>query len=141
VDEGVIPFLFDILKKNMDSWQFAQQVFFAIGNLAFVSDFEPIILDCNGVALAAEFLRKFPERWTMATDTIFFLKNIAYGELGREAILASGTTKYVLEAVWRNSTHSSWWNSALISFLIYPFQEVQKNLLKTLYPCDFSLVY
>jgi hypothetical protein len=139
VEEGVIPFLFDILSKNMDSWQFAQQVFFAIGNLAFVSDFEPIILECGGVALAAEFLRKFPDRWTMATDTIFFLKNIAYGELGREAILASSATKYVLDTVWRNSTHSELVELSLNLFFDLSFSGGSEELTQDPLPVRFFI--
>jgi len=139
VAEGVIPFLFDILKQNMDNWQFAQQVFFAIGNLAFVSDFEPIILQCGGVLLASDFLRKFPDRWTMATDTIFFLKNIAYGEPGREAILASGATKYVLETVWRNYTHSELVELSLNLFFDLSFSGGAEELTKDPEPVRFFI--
>jgi hypothetical protein len=139
VAEAVIPFLFDVLRKNVDNWQFAQQVFFAIGNLAFVSDFEPIILECDGVTLAAEFLRNFPDRWTMATDTIFFLKNIAYGGPGRDAILASGATKYVLETVWRNYTQSELVELSLNLFFDLSFSGGYEDLTKDPLPVQFFI--
>jgi len=75
----------------------------------------------------------------MATDTIFFLKNIAYGEPGRESILASGATKYVLETVWRNSTHSELVELSLNLFFDLSFSGGSEELTQDPLPVRFFI--
>eukprot|EP01127_Copromyxa_protea_P004237 TRINITY_DN1412_c0_g1_i5.p1 TRINITY_DN1412_c0_g1~~TRINITY_DN1412_c0_g1_i5.p1 ORF type:complete len:590 (+),score=85.45 TRINITY_DN1412_c0_g1_i5:72-1841(+) len=128
VDEGLIPFLFDTLQKNPDNWQFAQQVFFATGNIAFVCDFEHVLLECDSVVIAIEWLTHHVESAHLCTDAIFFLKNMAYGELGREEILSGGGIKATLNALWRHPTHAELAELAMNLFFDLSFSGALEEL-------------
>jgi hypothetical protein len=130
VDEGLIPFLFVTLDRNIENWQFAQQVFFAIGNIAFVCDFERVLLECNSVAITIACLNHHVECVHMCTDAIFFLKNMAYGELGREEILSSGGIRATLNALWKNQTHAELAELAMNLFFDLSFSGALEELTK-----------
>jgi hypothetical protein len=122
----------------------AQQVFFAIGNIAFVCDFERILLESNSVAIAIECLTQHDEWFHMCTDAVFFLKNMAYGgilivlrktkgsELGREEILARGGIKATLNALWKNQVHAELAELAMNLFFDLSFSGMATNYLRSL---------
>jgi len=140
VRESLIPFLFNMLQKNIECWQLAQQVFFAIGNLAYVSDFEELILSCDGVSLAKHFLTLYSsEQWGMATDTVFFLKNVAFGEPGRIAILKSNIIDLVLRLLWLSPTCSELVELSANLLFDLSFSGATAELTKTAEPVQFLM--
>jgi len=81
-----------------------QQICFAIGNLAFIGDFEQIIISEKGIEHVLEAMRKHEKFPLMMTDAIFFLKNFAFGENGRATIIANGGIPQIVDTM-ANHTH------------------------------------
>eukprot|EP01126_Amoeba_proteus_P011529 TRINITY_DN1465_c0_g1_i5.p1 TRINITY_DN1465_c0_g1~~TRINITY_DN1465_c0_g1_i5.p1 ORF type:complete len:356 (+),score=45.70 TRINITY_DN1465_c0_g1_i5:262-1329(+) len=104
--EQIIPFLFAYLRNNLDDWQLAQRVCFAIGNVVFICDFESLVLACEGIEIVLECMARYPYQAQMNTDAVFFLKNMAYGEAGREVILSNNGISHTLKALLINGTHA-----------------------------------
>jgi len=95
--EQVIQMMLDTLKLKFDNWKIVQQICFAIGNLAFIGDFEEIIVNKKkGIDLVLAAMKKHQKFPLMMTDAIFFLKNFAFGENGRLAIIANGGISHIL---------------------------------------------
>jgi len=84
---------------KFDNWQLVQQICFAIGNLAFIGDFEEIIIAKKGIELVLAAMKKHSKYPLMMTDAIFFLKNCAFGENGRTAIIANGGIPQIVDTM------------------------------------------
>jgi len=92
--ERVIVMMLDMLRLKFDNWQLVQQICFAIGNLAFIGDFEEIIIAKKGIELVLAAMKMHDKHPLMMTDAIFFLK------------------KLCLWRKWAYNNHSKWWYTA-----------------------------
>jgi len=74
--EQVIPIMLNMITKCLytDNWEVIQQICFAIGNVAFIGDFEELIIAQKGIELVLAAMRKYEQEALMLTDAIFFLK-------------------------------------------------------------------
>jgi len=86
-------------------WRVVQQVCFAIGNVAFIGDFEQLIMSEKGIEFVLIALEKYPKQSLLLTDAIFFLKNLAYGETGRNRIISNGGIPKILKVMKDNMEH------------------------------------
>jgi hypothetical protein len=96
IDSNIIPTLYSMIKAHSSEPQCAQYIFFAMGNLAYVCDIESELLemenkeDKNWIDWAITCLEihgiQNPLVHVMS-DVLFFLKNLAFGERGKEQML------------------------------------------------------
>jgi len=98
-----------------------------------------VILECSGIPLATQFLKNYPKEWGLATDTVFFLKNMAFGELGRQRILECKTIDHVLHVLWMSPEHAELVELSLNLFFDLSFSGGAKELTQTQYPVQFFL--
>jgi len=104
--EKVIQVMLNTFQLHFDLWEVTQQICFAIGNLAYIGDFEGLILSQNGIQMVLEAMNKHALHLLMLTDAIFFLKNCAFGETGRKVILESGGIAPILDAMANHMENS-----------------------------------
>jgi hypothetical protein len=100
--EEVIKVMIDAMKIHFDQWELIQQICFAIGNIAFIGDFESSVIAEKGIEWVLKAMRLHHAHPLMLTEAIFFLKNFAFGERGRRVIIDNDGVTPILDALENN---------------------------------------
>jgi len=77
-----------------------------VGNLAFISDFENLVVSCQGIQLVLSAMSHHSEYPALVTDAVFFLKNLAFGENGRNLIMANSGISRTLEIMKKHMNYA-----------------------------------
>jgi len=104
--EKIIEMLLQGLRESGDDWQMAKFVCFAIGNIAYIGDFEETFIKEKAIELVLSTMQRHSQYPLLQTDAVFFLKNSAYGEIGRKLIISNGGVEIILEAMKNHEDHS-----------------------------------
>jgi hypothetical protein len=98
--EGIVESIITTMKHHTDKPELIKQACFALGNLAFTGDFEPIVVKERGIEIVLEAIRKHGARHPfLLVEACFFLKNLCFGEKGRSILMQSGGIPLIIGAV------------------------------------------
>lgn len=103
---GIIPRLINGLRENQSDWKVVKQICFALGNIAYVGDFENVFISEDSIELVLAAMKKHSHEPQLQTETIFFLKNSAFGDAGRQQLLFHGGIELILNAMKNHEQHT-----------------------------------
>jgi len=88
------------MKENLDQKKLLQVGLFALGSLARVDHFEDKIVSCEGIRLAFDAIRLYPQS-SFVADCLFLFRNMVFGEKGYDEIIQNYGIEWIAPLIQR----------------------------------------